>query len=109
MSDTVYIASAVGLCAAVTMLIRGLPYLLFGGKRQLPKIVTYLGSVLPSSIMIILVVYCLRNIKFTVFPYGLKELISVAVVLIMQIWKRNTLISILLGTACYMILLRIAF
>jgi branched-subunit amino acid transport protein AzlD len=109
MSDTVYIASAVGVCAAVTMLVRGLPYLMFGGKRQLPKMVTYLGSVLPSSIMIILVVYCLRNIKLTVFPYGLAELISVAVVLIMQIWKKNTFLSILLGTACYMILIRTVF
>jgi len=109
MSDTVYIASAVGICAIVTMFVRGLPYLMFGGKRQLPKIVTYLGSVLPSSIMIILVVYCLRNIKLTVFPYGLAELISVAVVLIMQIWKKSTLISILLGTVCYMILIRTVF
>ncbi len=109
MSDTVYIASAVGVCAVVTMLVRGLPYLMFGGKRKLPKMVIYLGSVLPSSIMIILVVYCLRSIKLTVFPYGLAELISVAVVIIMQVWKKNTLISILLGTVCYMILIRTVF
>ena len=109
MSDTVYTAAAVGVCALVTYLTRGLPYLMFGGKRELPKIVTYLGSVLPSSIMIILVVYCLRHIKFTVFPYGLAELISVAVVLVMQIWKKNTLLSILLGTVCYMVLIRTVF
>lgn len=109
MSDTVYTAAAIGIAAIMTMLTRGLPYLMFGGKKKLPKVVTYLGEVLPPSIMIILVVYCLRDIKLTVFPYGLAELISVILVVGMQLWKKNILISILLGTACYMILIRTVF
>ena len=109
MSDTVYTAAAIGIAAIMTMLTRGLPYLLFGRKKKLPKIIDYLGSFLPPAIMIILVVYCLRSIKLTVFPYGLAELISVALVVGMQLWKKNILYSILLGTACYMILIRTVF
>lgn len=109
MPDTIYTSAAIGVAAIMTMLTRGLPYLLFGRKKQLPKIVEYLGSVLSSAIMIILVVYCLRDIKLTSFPYGLAELISVALVVGLQLWKRNILLSILLGTACYMILIRTVF
>ena len=109
MSDTAYTAAAIGVAAITTMFIRGLPYLLFGRKRKLPKIVDYLGSALPPAIMIILVVYCLRSIELTAFPYGLAELISVALVVGMQLWKKNILYSILLGTACYMILIRTVF
>ncbi len=109
MSDTAYTAAAIGVAAITTMLTRGLPYLIFGRKKQLPKIVDYLGSVLPPAIMIILVVYCLRAVELTAFPYGLAELISVALVVGMQLWKRNILYSILLGTACYMILIRTVF
>jgi len=109
MSDTAYSAAAIGIAAIMTMLTRGLPYLMFGGKKKLPKIVTYLGEVLSPAIMIILVVYCLRDIKLTTFPYGLAELISVVLVVVMQLWKKNILLSILLGTACYMILIRTVF
>lgn len=102
----VYMIAAVGLVAVVTMFDRGLPYLLFGGKKNMPKIVSYLGKVLPAAIMIILVVYFLRNINYITFPHGLPELISVIIVAIMQIIKRNSIISIIAGTACYMILIR---
>ena len=109
MSETAYTVAAVSAAAIITWLTRGLPYLMFGGKRKLPKIVTFLGTVLPSAIMIILVVYCLRSINITTFPYGLVELISVLLVIVMQTWKKNTLLSILIGTACYMILIRTVF
>ena len=71
--------------------------------------IEYLGKVLPSAIMIILVVYCLRNTAFTVAPYGAAELLSVLAVVIMQLWRKNSLLSIFTGTACYMILIRTAF
>lgn len=108
-TDILYTAGTIGVIAAVTWLIRGLPYMMFGGKKGIPKIALYLGAVLPSAIMIILVVYCLRNIEFTVFPFGAAELISVFVVVMLQIWKNNPFISIFLGTACYMVLIRTIF
>lgn len=104
-----YSVSAIAVVALVTWLTRATPYLLFGGKSELPDTVSYLGTVLPASIMVILVVYFLRNIDLTVFPFGLAELLSAALVAAVQFIKKNTILSILLGTACYMILIRTVF
>ncbi len=100
----IYWAIAVGTMTA--LLTRGLPYLLFGGKKALPPIVKYLGNVLPPAIMIILVVYCLRGIDFQAFPFGLAEIASAVVIIVMQVWRKNTFLSIGVGTALYMILIR---
>lgn len=108
MSENLITAATIGIVAIITWIMRGLPYLLFT-KRQPPKVVTYLGKVLPASIMVILVVYCLRNSQFTSYPYGAAEIISVFIVVIMQLWRKNTLVSIFAGTVCYMVLIRTIF
>jgi branched-subunit amino acid transport protein AzlD len=108
MSENGITAATIGIIAIITWVTRGLPYLVFTKKRP-PQMVTYLGAVLPASIMIILVVYCLRNTQFTIYPYGAAESISVLVVVIMQLWRKDTLISIFAGTVCYMVLIRTLF
>ncbi len=95
--------------AAVTFLTRLTPFVFFSGGRQTPKVVLYLGGVLPPAIMAILVVYCLRAINLTAFPFGLPELIASAAVVLLHLLKRNTLISILAGTALYMVLVQVVF
>ncbi|ABR49141.1 branched-chain amino acid transport [Alkaliphilus metalliredigens QYMF] len=102
-------AAVLIVVASITGLTRAVPYLLFGGKKELPRIVHYLGTVLPGSIMIILVIYCLRNIDLAAFPFGMVELLSIGIVIVAQVTKKNTFLSIFLGTACYMILIRIVF
>ncbi|MBQ6614603.1 MAG: AzlD domain-containing protein [Clostridia bacterium] len=98
----------VAVISAVTVLLRFLPFLIFG-RRKTPEIVLYLGRVLPFSVMGMLVIYCLRTISFAATPYGLPELISVALVVLLHILKRNTLLSIVGGTACYMLLCQLVF
>ena len=107
--DIGYSVAALIIVALVTWLTRALPYLLFGGKKELPRTICYLGNVLPASIMVILVIYCLRNTDFCSMSHGIAELLSVVVVIAAQIWKKNTILSILLGTTCYMLLIRTAF
>ena len=97
------------MIAAVTAALRFAPFFIFNSERPVPKFVTYLGRVLPYSIMAMLVVYCLKGISFTKAPFGLPELISVAVVAVLHIWKRNTLFSIICGTICYMALIQFVF
>jgi branched-subunit amino acid transport protein AzlD len=94
--------------ALVTWLTRALPFAVFG-MRSLPRIVVYLGRVLPPAIMAALVVYCLKGIDLLRAPHGLAELISVAVVAAVHLWRRNALLSIFIGTACYMALIRTLF
>lgn len=98
----------VAVISAVTVLLRFLPFLIFG-RRKTPEIVLYLGRALPFSVMGMLVIYCLRTISFAATPYGLPELISVALVVLLHILKRNTLLSIVGGTACYMLLCQLVF
>lgn len=93
----------------VTMSTRFLPFLIFGEKRKTPAIVTYLGQVLPFAIMGMLVVYCLKDVSLLTFPHGLPELIGIAIVAILHIWKRNTLLSIGVGTVAYMLLVQLVF
>lgn len=108
MSDTLYAVLAILVVAAVTWLTRGLPFLVFG-RRALPDMVSYLGRVLPATIMVVLVLYCIRGVDFSAWPFGLAELISIALVAVLQLWKRSTFLSIVAGTACYMILIRTVF
>ena len=93
----------------VTIGLRFLPFLIFGENRKTPPLISYLGQVLPFAIMGKLVVYCLKDVNFLASPFGIPELIGCAVVALMHIWKRNTLLSIGLGTICYMILVQFVF
>ena len=102
-------ALIIAVAGAVTLLLRFLPFLIFGGKRETPPFVVYLGKVLPYAIMGMLVIYCLRGISFTAAANFLPELIACAVVVLAHVWKRNTLLSIISGTVCYMLLVQVVF
>lgn len=106
--NTMYLSMAIVITALCTYLTRGIPYVLFR-KENIPSWVRYLSRVLPSSIMIILVVYCVKHIDLRYYPFGGPELISVAFVALIQYTKKNLLISIVLGTLLYMTLVGLIF
>jgi len=107
--NNLHSALLVAVAALVTIGIRFLPFLIFGNQRSTPAFVTYLGKVLPYAIMGMLVVFCLKNISFAQAPHGIPELVASALVVLLHIWKRSTLISIVGGTACYMLLVQMVF
>ncbi|MSS62368.1 branched-chain amino acid transporter permease [Velocimicrobium porci] len=107
--DTNTVIGIIALCAVVTFGTRVLPFLCFGGKRKVPEAVTYLGKVLPPAIIITLIVYCIRTVDFTVAPRGIPEFVAIGIVAVLHVWKRNNLLSIGVGTACYMILVQAIF
>lgn len=88
-----------------TMLTRFLPFLIFPEGKKPPAYITYLGTVLPYAVIGLLVVYCLKDAVFTRF-HGLPEGIAMVFILILHKWKKNTLLSIGLGTVLYMILVQ---
>ena len=102
-------AKLVAVIALVTIALRFLPFLIFSGKRQTPAFISYLGKVLPFAIMGMLVVYCLKDISFTGAPFGIPEILGCAAVAGLHVWKRNTLLSIGVGTVCYMLLVQFVF
>ena len=107
MSETGYSAILVAVMSAVTILLRAAPFLVF--KKKTPAYITYLGQVLPAAIIGMLVIYCLKDVRPLSAPFGAPELISGALVVALQAWKRNVLLSILVGTAVYMLLTQLVF
>ena len=101
-----YIYGMIAVVSLVTILLRFLPFLIFGKGRRTPPFIAYLGKVLPFAIMGMLVVYCLRDLSFGTVAQFLPTVIGVATVVGLQIWKKNSLLSILGGTIVYMLLLR---
>ena len=95
-------------CAACTAFERFLPFMIFR-KGSTPAVVTYLGRVLPAAIMATLVIYCLRGVSFSSLGGFLPQLIAVAVTALLHLWRRNTLISVLGGTAVYMCMVQLVF
>lgn len=99
----------VAVIALTTAALRFLPFIIWNGNRKTPKIIDKLGKVLPAAIMGMLVIYCLKDVSFTSVSGFLPTLAACLVVGVLYIWKRNTLISIIAGTVCYMLLVQFVF
>jgi len=97
----------VTVMALTTAALRFLPFLVF--TKKTPPFVVYLGKVLPAALIGMLVVYCLRNMTFLEAPYGASEVIAVVVVALIHKWRHNTMLSLIAGTACYMLLVQLVF
>jgi branched-subunit amino acid transport protein AzlD len=100
-------AALVAAMSVMTILTRFLPFIVF--RKNTPRYITYLGKVLPPAIIGMLVIYCLKDVSLLAKPFGIPELIAAACVVGLQVWKRNSLISILTGTVLYMVLVQMVF
>ncbi len=98
-----------GLVSLGTFLTRVLPFILFPENKKIPRYIKYLSNFLPYTIIGMLVVYCLKDVSFTVSPYALPEIISIAAIISLHLWKKNTLLSIGLGSVLYMVLIQYVF
>lgn len=95
------------IIAFVTFLTRVIPFIALSNKKS--PLIEYLGKVLPFCIMAMLVIYCLKDIDFLSGYHGISEIIAVMTVIILHIYKRNTLLSIIAGTIVYMICVQMIF
>lgn len=109
MNPTVYAVAACAVMAVVTYLTRALPFLLFGRKGDPPRIVLYLGRVLPPAVIAMLIVYCLRGTSFASPNRWAPALIAGLFVVLVHLWKHNNMLSILGGTVLYMVLVQAVF
>ncbi|GAB6108213.1 branched-chain amino acid transporter permease [Fusibacter bizertensis] len=97
---------AIAVMALVTYLIRLAPFVLFRKDKTTPRWVAYIGSVLPPAVMGMLIVYSLKSIHIGVVNEVMPVIFAVGITAVLHLWKRNNLISILSGTAIYMILIQ---
>ena len=92
-----------------TLTTRVLPVLIFGRGEKVPETILYLGKVVPYTAMGLLIVYCLKDVSLVDGAHGLPEAIALAVVTASYLWKRNTILSVVVGTAVYMLLVQQVF
>lgn len=99
----------IGMVILGTVLTRSLPFLVFPAGKPVPKYIQYLGTVLPPAVFGMLVVYCLKDVSLFAGSHGVPEMISIAAVVGLHVWKRQMLLSIAGGTLCYMLLVQTIF
>ena len=109
MNDPLHSILIIAVMAVVTALLRCLPFFIFSGKRSTSPFVAYLGAYLPYAMLGMLLIYCFKGVSFSAAPFGAPELLAGLVVVGLHIWKRNSLLSIGLGTVCYMLLIQFVF
>ncbi len=107
--DRSYAAAAVAVAAVITAGLRFIPFLIFRKGRETPAWIAYLGKVLPCAIIGMLVVYCLKDVSLSQAPHGIPEALGCIIVAVLHVWKRNTLLSIGVGTVCYMLMVQFIF
>ncbi|MDY3026632.1 MAG: AzlD domain-containing protein [Candidatus Faecivicinus sp.] len=98
---------AILVSVACTLSLRALPFLIFTKNRPMPDWLKRLGQRLPMAIMAVLVVYCLKDAFANPVKTGIPQGIGVLVVAASYKWKKNTLLSIFLGTAAVMLAMRL--
>jgi branched-subunit amino acid transport protein AzlD len=101
--------TSIFVMAVVTFLTRALPFFLFDRGGEPPKVVLYLGQVLPPAIIAMLIVYCLKGVSFATPAGWVPAALSCAAVVALHLWKKNDLLSIFGGTILYMVLVQAVF
>ena len=95
------------LSAVITFILRALPFIAFRGSKRMPQKLEQLGKILPTAVMAVMLVYCLKDVGDNIKIIGIPKILAVVATAVLYKWKHNTLISILIGTVFYMILLRL--
>lgn len=104
MTEIMYVTGSIVVMTLATFLTRSAAF--FFLRKSKSGFVHEVGLYLPPAVMLLLVVYCLRNVDFSKAPFGLVEMLSVVVVVLLHLWKSHALLSIGLGTALYVVFLR---
>ncbi|MDK2825453.1 MAG: hypothetical protein PWQ63_194 [Methanolobus sp.] len=99
------IVSIILITALITAFTRALPFIFFRNREQ-PKYLRVIERDFPSMIMLLLVIYCLKDVSWSVAPFGIPEIMCIFIVALLHLWKGNALLSIFTGTAVYMYLVQ---
>lgn len=103
--ESSYIIGSIAVAAILTYVTRIIPFLLFR-TREPSALIKYIELNMPLMIMVILVFYALKDVKWESYPYGLAEIIGVSVAIALHVKFKNALLSIFVATLTYMILIQ---
>ena len=106
--ESSYIIGSIAVAAILTYVTRIIPFLLFRTREPSP-LIKYIELNMPLMIMVILVFYALKDVKWDAYPYGLAEIIGVCVAIALHVKFKNALLSIFVATLTYMVLIQKVF
>jgi branched-subunit amino acid transport protein AzlD len=101
MQDIHYLLLFIAVMAVATFITRVLPFILLYKVSEHPMLI-YLGRYLPPVMMVLLLIYCFRDLRFSEFRDGPAELVALLLVIALHLWRGNALLSIMAGTGLYM-------
>ncbi|MFT6139952.1 MAG: branched-subunit amino acid transport protein AzlD [Psychromonas sp.] len=103
MQDINYLLLFILVMAVATFITRVLPFILLYKISDHPMLI-YLGRYLPPVMMVLLLIYCFKDLRFNTFDDGPAELLALLLVVALHLWRGNALLSIMAGTGLYMYL-----
>lgn len=106
--DNTYLIGAIALAALMTYITRVTPFLFFR-KKEPSATIKYIEWNMPVMIMVILVFYALKDVKWESYPFGLAEIIGIIIAAFVHVRFKNALLSIFLATIAYMVLIQKIF
>ncbi len=83
-----------------TYFTRLIPFVLFSPGRE-SSLLNYVAKSTPPMVMMILVVYMLKDVNYYSFEL-IYTFLSLAITIGLHVYKRNALLSIVVGTTVYM-------
>jgi branched-subunit amino acid transport protein AzlD len=105
MINTLQLLVIIAVVALATFATRVLPFICFG-SREPPVILLAIEKNLPPMILLLLVIYCLKDVQWFSAPHGIPELLSIGIVAGLHFWRKNAMLSIFIGTIFYMIIVQ---
>lgn len=107
MADS-YLLGGIIIAAVMTYITRVIPFVFFR-KREPSPLVRYIEWNMPVMIMVILVFYALKDVRWEIYPYGLAEIVGIAITIFSYLKYKSPLLSIFLATIVYMVLIQKVF
>ncbi len=106
--DSNYLISGIVIASILTYITRIIPFIFFR-KKEPSATIKYIEWNMPVMIMVILVFYALKDVPWGVYPYGIAEMVGVAIAGSLHVRYKNALLSIFVATIVYMFLIQKMF
>ncbi|MGX7722755.1 branched-chain amino acid transporter permease [Rhodococcus sp. 5G237] len=93
-----YVLGALAVMFVVTVALRAAPFLALSALKN-SAFVDFLGCTMPAGVMVILVMYTLRDVGQSTW---LPATVGLAGTIAVHLWRRNAALSTVVGTGLYL-------
>ncbi|MCB8910733.1 MULTISPECIES: branched-chain amino acid transporter permease [Rhodococcus] len=94
-----YVLGALAVMFVVTVALRAAPFLALSALKN-SAFVDFLGRTMPAGVMVILVMYTLRDVGQSTW---LPATVGLAGTIAVHLWRRNAALSTVVGTGLYLV------